>query len=138
VTEAGPRSTTLDWLGVAALALCGGLSALIEMLLVPLYLGKVIFPVTVVLAVVGNVTLPRLARRMVPTTLAAALPLLTWLLMVIGFGTVGRPEGDVILPGAPRAAELVAYALMLVGALAGVATIALTVPPPPSRSPVSR
>jgi hypothetical protein len=112
-----------DWLGVAVLAACGLLAGLLEALLVPLYIGATIFPVAVVLALVSNVVLPRLAHTLVPSTLAALLPFLAWLVVVIGFGVVARPEGDVILPGAPGSLEFVTYGVLLGGAVAGTATV---------------
>jgi len=141
----GPR----DWCGVALLVLAGLLAGLLETLLVPLYAGSVIVPVAVVLAVASNIALPTLARMLVPRTSAAALPFLAWLVVVIGFGTITRPEGDVILPGAPDGAKWVTYGMLLLGAVAGAGTllrqstpprVAPTPPPPPraQRRRVSR
>ena len=79
-------------------------------------------------ALASNVALPRLARTLVPSTLAAGLPFLSWLVVVIGFGLIARPEGDVIVPGAPAAAEYVGYGVVLGGALAGAITVATTSP----------
>jgi hypothetical protein len=119
-----------DWLGVALVALCGALAAVIEALLVPLYIGSVVAPIAAVLAVASNVALPRLARGLVPSTPAAIAPFLTWLIVMIGFGVLTRPEGDVILPGSPAGAEYVTYAVLLGGALAGTVTIVMLTPPP--------
>jgi hypothetical protein len=118
-----------SWAGVALLAACGALAGLLESLLVPLYWGSVIFPIAVVLAVVSNVVLPRLARALVPTTGAALAPFLGWLIVVVAFGVVSRPEGDVILPGAPGSLEFVTYGLLLGGALAGTVTVVWISPP---------
>lgn len=131
---AGDRSASaLDWFGVALIGACAVLAAIIAALLVPLYAGTVIVPVSVVLAVGGNVLFPVLARRLVPRTAAALVPLLAWLVAIIWFGVVTRPEGDVILPGAPRGAEVVTYLVLLGGALAGTVTVVLTTPPPATR-----
>lgn len=121
--------TGWDWAGVLLLAACGALAGLLESLLVPLYWGSVIFPVAVVLAIAGNVVMPRLARALVPTTGAALAPFLGWLVVVVGFGVVSRPEGDVILPGAPGSLEFVTYGLLLGGALAGTVTVVWISPP---------
>lgn len=134
---AEPRSW-LDWLGVVLLTACGAVSALLEALLVPLYAGTVIVPVAVVLALVGNVALPRLARQLVPTTFAALLPFLAWLVVMIGFGMITRPQGDVILPGSPQAVEFVVYGVLLGGAVAGTITVVVSSPPPATRKRVSR
>jgi hypothetical protein len=131
--EPGPGPGRADWLGVALIALCGALAAVIEALLVPLYIGSVVAPVAAVLALASNILLPRMARALVPSTLAAVAPFLTWLVVMIGFGVLTRPEGDVILPGAPAGAEYVTYVVLLGGALAGTVTIVLLTPPPVSK-----
>ena len=80
------REHQTDWLdriGVVVVALCAALAALLEALLVPFYLGSVIFPIAVVLAVASNFALPRLARALVPSTAAAAAPFLAWLVVMI-------------------------------------------------------
>jgi hypothetical protein len=120
---AGPGA--LDWLGVLVLVLCGLLSGLLDALLVPLYAGSVIVPLAVVTAVVGNVALPTLARMLVPRGGIAALPFVGWLIVVVVFGSVARPEGDVILPGAPGGAKWVSYGMLLLGTLAGAGTLLL-------------
>lgn len=128
----------LDWAGVVLVTLSGALSAFIETLLVPLYVGSVIAPVSVVLALVGNVGLPRMAHVLVPRTAVALLPFLGWLAVIVGFGVLTRPEGDVILPGSPTAAEFVTYALLGVGVIAGTATIVALAPPPAVRGSAGR
>ena len=124
-TAAGlPDETSwLDWVGVAVLTLCGALAALLESLLVPLYLGSTIFPIAIVFALASNVALPRLALSLVPRMAAALGPFIGWLIVVVGFGAIGRPEGDVILPGAPGDLSGVTYGVLLGGAFAGVATV---------------
>ena len=129
----GSAPSWLDWAGVLVIALCGVLAAFLEALLVPLYLGSVIFPVAVLFSLVSNAGLPRLSRALVPRTAAAIAPFLTWLAVMIFFGVLARPEGDVILPGAPTGAELVTYGVLLGGAIVGTVTIVQTSPPPPSR-----
>ncbi len=113
----------LDWSGVLLFCLCAALAAILEVLLVPLYAGSVIVPVSVLGAVLFNIALPRLARSLVDTTLASLLPFLTWLVVVIVLGGLPRPEGDVILPGGGGAAQWVGYGVLLGGALTGTVTI---------------
>jgi hypothetical protein len=120
-----------DWLAVALLAGCGVLAGLLETLLVPLYLGAVVFPVAVVLALATNVLLPWLARAAVPRTSAVLAPFAGWVLAVLGFGSIGRPEGDVILPGSPSSLEYVTYGVIIGGFLAGVATVVWLTSPRP-------
>ncbi len=129
--SAGGDPTWLDRVGVGVVALCAMLCALLEALLVPLYIGSVLFPIAVVLAVASNTVLPRLARAIVPSTWAAATPFLAWLLVIIGFGLVSRPEGDVILPGGSPL-QYVTYGVLLGGAAAGAMSIAASSPRPPA------
>lgn len=128
----------LEWAGVALLCVCGVLAAIIEALLVPLYAGSVVVPIAVVAALVTNVAFPRMARALVPSTTAAVLPFVAWLIVIVVFGIVARPEGDVILPGGTGAVHWVSYGVMLGGALAGTVTVIVSAPPPAPRAPVSR
>jgi hypothetical protein len=123
-----PEAGLLEWGGVAVLCLCGALAALLEALLVPLYAGSVLVPIAVVLAVASNVLLPRMARIFVPGTLPAALPFLAWLIVIVVFGVLARPEGDVILPGGSGGLQWVSYGVMLGGALAGTVAVATSTP----------
>ena len=131
MTTERERGGALPWLGVGLLALVAGLFGLLEALLVPFYAGSTPIPVAVLLAVLSNILLPRLARNLVPTTPAAAVPLLAWLAVVIGFGVLARPEGDVILPGGSL--QWITYGVVLGGALAGTVTVVLSGPPQVSR-----
>lgn len=119
----GPEINSWDWAGVVLLTLCGALAGLLESLLVPLYWGGTIFPVAIVLALVSNSVFPRMARSLVPRRSAALAPFAGWLVVVFGIGVVSRPEGDVILPGAPGTLEFVTYGVLLGGALAGTMTV---------------
>jgi len=121
--------TGWDWAGIALLTACGALAGLIEALLVPLYWGSAIFPVAILLAVGSNLLLPSLARTLVPRTFAVLAPFLGWLIVVVAFGVVSRPEGDVILPGAPGKLEFVTYGVLLGGALAGTVAVVWNSPP---------
>ncbi len=118
-------SAVWAWLGVALLCGCAVLSGVLELFLVPLYAGSVLVPIAVVAAVASNVALPRLARALVATTAATVLPFLFWLLAVIVVGLLPRPEGDVVLPGG-GALQLVAYGVLLGGALAGTVTVVMS------------
>ncbi|HKC29603.1 MAG TPA: hypothetical protein VKB75_16430 [Jatrophihabitans sp.] len=139
-----PPVTTWERVALVLVTLAGALAGLLEALLVPVYVGATIVPLAVLLAVVSNVALPRLARALVPRTAAAVAPFVAWLIVMIGFGAIGRPEGDVILPGAPGGVAAVTYGLLIVGTLAGTATVVWLAPPPQSRPqsgkqpPVSR
>lgn len=119
-------SSAWAWVGVALLCGCAVLSGLLALFLVPLYAGSVLVPVAVVVAVASNVALPRLARALMPTTVATVLPFVFWLLAVIVVGVVPRPEGDVVLPGGSGALQWVSYGVLLGGALAGTVTVVMS------------
>jgi hypothetical protein len=112
------------------------LAAALEVLLVPLYAGKTLVPVTVVLAVLINIALPLLARSIVPRGSAAFAPFAVWLLVVVIIGLFPRPEGDVILPGG-GALEWVGYGVLLGGTVAGTLTVAVSGARPVNRQPVN-
>ena len=130
------KPAALDWAGVALICAVAALAAVLEALFVPFYIDSVIAPFAVLGALVSNAVLPRMARTLVPTTLAATLPFLAWLAVIVGFGVIARPEGDVILPGAPGSVEAVVYGVLLGGALAGTVSV-VTSAPPPARRPAA-
>jgi hypothetical protein len=118
----------VGWVGLVLVGLSGILAAVVEVVLVPLYVGSVLVPVAVVISLATNVLLPVLAFRLIPRGLAAATPFVLWLLVAFAFGVVARPEGDVLLPGGSRPLEWTSYGVLLGGALAGTLTVVLLVP----------
>jgi hypothetical protein len=98
--------------------LVGGLSALIEVLLVPFYIGSVIVPIAVVLAVGLNVVLPRLAYATGGRLAFAWLPVISWVIVVGVLSVANTSRGNVVLPGYGKA-QYVAQGLLLLGVLAG-------------------
>jgi hypothetical protein len=126
---------------VVLFTVLGAMSAGLEILLVPVYIGGVIFPITLVLAVVGNVFLARGLRALVGSHGLASLPLVAWILVVFFMGFAADSKGDVLLPGYGQG-QYVALGLPLVGLLAGFVSIFLE--PRPRRvterrpSPTSR
>ena len=132
--DAAARPSVVAWLGVGLLVACALLAGLLELLLVPLYAGGVLIPVSALFAIATNVALPRLAVVLVRRTLAAVAPFIAWLVVAIGFGVLTRPEGDVVLPGGGYV-EYLAYATLLGGAVAGTVTVVMCVPPPKPRGP---
>jgi hypothetical protein len=117
-----------DWLGLVVLCAAAVLAGLLELLFVPLYLGSVLFPVSILAAVLGNALWPRLGHALVRSGAGAFLPLVAWLVPVLGLSLVGRPEGDVIVLGG-NGQELTFYAVLLLGCLSGfVSAIVVTGP----------
>jgi hypothetical protein len=114
-------------LGLLLYAVAGAGTALVETLLIPLRHGTTLLPLAVPLAIVSNVALPRLSRRLNETVWAATIPALTWIVVVVLLLSPRR-EGDVILPGSPTDLMLVSYGVLFGGILAAVLTIATTDP----------
>lgn len=110
--------------GVAVCCASAALAGLIEVLLAPFYVGSVLVPVAVVLAIASNIALPIISRTLVDSVLAAAAPVVVWVAVVLVL-SLPRPEGDVLLPGGKGGQLAVSYAMMLLGVLAGVITAAV-------------
>lgn len=78
--------------------LAAGWLALAEVFWLPLRVGGVLVPMSVLVAVVGNLLLVDQAHRLSGSRAVAVLPAVTWLVVAIG-GMVRRPEGDLVLTG---------------------------------------
>jgi hypothetical protein len=92
--------------------------AVVESFLVPLRIGSVPFPITILLAVAGNVGLAKLAGRKTGSIAGAAVPPVLWLVVIIVL-SLPRPEGDLIVPG-----NLTGLAFLFAGAVAGAFGVA--------------
>lgn len=79
--------------------------------LVPFRIGGTLVPVSVVIAVVGNVLLGRAGARVAGST-GAVVPGLLWVALTLVLSS-RRAEGDVVVPG-----DAVGLAFLLAGALA--------------------
>jgi hypothetical protein len=120
---------------LVALCGCGVLSALFEMLLVPLYAGATLLPITVLFAVGGNVVLVLLGRELVPAGAARVAPLIAWSAVVLGVLLFPRPEGDVILPGGGGGPEAVGWGVVFGGLITGIVAAVFTAPKPQRPQP---
>ena len=103
--RADPESPAVAAVGMVLCGLAALLAGLVEVVLTPLYVGRWLFPVTLLLAIVTNVALPLLARQFIDATVAATIPVVLWLLTVLVL-SLPRPEGDVLLPGGSGAQQL--------------------------------
>jgi hypothetical protein len=115
------------WAGALVLALTV-LLALWGAFLVPFRVGGTLVPVSVVIAVVGNVLVGRAAGRLAGST----GPLLTGVLW-IGMALVlssRRAEGDVVVPG-----SAVGLAFLVAGALASAVAYGAAVLRPAANGP---
>ena len=90
--------------------------ALVEVFWLPLRIGGLLVPLSVVAAVVGNLLLPGWALRLTGSRLVAALTGVAWLGVAIA-GMIRRPEGDLIITGG-GATGVVNLGFLLFGVLA--------------------
>lgn len=115
----GPAWFTPVVLGV--LAVDGVLSAIASAFLLPLRLGAVPFPISMLISGAVNAALVWAALQWTPSVRVAALPLWTWLITVLGL-TFGGPGDDLVFGGV----GVMAYAallLIVVGALPAAAVL---------------
>jgi hypothetical protein len=90
--------------------------ALVEVFWLPLRVGGLLVPLSIVAAVTANLLLPAAARRLSGSRLVALLPALVWLVVAIGAMT-RRGEGDLVITGG-GATGTVNLAFLLLGVLA--------------------
>jgi hypothetical protein len=90
--------------------------ALVEVFWLPLRIGGVLAPVSVVAAVVANLLMPRLALRLSGSRVVAGLTGVAWLVVVVA-GMIRRPEGDLLITGG-GATGVVNLGFLLCGVLA--------------------
>jgi hypothetical protein len=100
---------------LALLALDGVLSAVMAVFFLPLRIGPVPFPISAVLAGALNLLLVHTAMQWTSSPRVAALPVWTWLLVVLGC-TFGGPGGDILF-GGTGVMEYAALLLIAVGAI---------------------
>lgn len=112
------RSVAVAGWALAAVVVAGWL-ALVEVFWLPLRVGRVLVPVSLLAVVVGNLLLPALARRFSGSRLVAVLPAPVWITIALA-ATVRRPEGDLVLIGGGAAGTV-----NLVFLLVGTATAAI-------------
>lgn len=131
--DTGPRDRVVDGVSVAFLTAAALLSGLLEVtFLSQWYVGTVIIPVMILAAIAGNIALPWWGYRILQRPLGSVLPVLAWLLPVLALTMYDRPEGDLFVLGA-YGEDTAFYALLLVGAAGGFATVVLTAGRPQRR-----
>ena len=119
----GPQNPLLTMLGLLVYAFAGALTALWEILLVPLRYNTHLLWVSVPLAVATNIALPWLARMVNDTNWAGFVPVLTWTITVV-YLLGSRPEGDVLVTAVPSDLKYVAYAMFFAGVISAVTFMA--------------
>jgi hypothetical protein len=90
--------------------------ALVEVFWLPLRVGGVLVPLSVVAAVTANLLLPGFALRLSGSRLVAALTGIAWLVVVVA-AMIRRPEGDLVITGG-GGTGVVNLAFLLLGVLA--------------------
>lgn len=113
----------LGW-GLLSVAVAAWLS-IVEVLWLPLRAGRVLIPVSVVAAVVGNLVLVFLAHRISRSRVVAALPAVVWLVIALA-ASQRRPEGDLLLIGG-GATGAVNLAFLLLGVISAAFAVARVV-----------
>ena len=95
--------------------------ALVEVFWLPLRVGGLLVPVSVLAAVAGNLLLVEEVFRCSGSRSVALLPALTWGVVAVG-ATVRRPEGDLVLVG-NGALGAVGMAFLLCGVVAAAIAV---------------
>ena len=117
----GPRPMALRVVGGLLVAVAAVGLSVMESFLVPLRAGTVPLPLSVLLAVLGNVLLCRLGGRWTESTVGAAVPAVLWLVTVVVL-SLPRPEGDLVVPG-----TLMGLVFLFAGAVAGAYGVASSI-----------
>lgn len=115
----GRRASPVVW-GAVFVVLSAWL-ALVEVFWLPLRIGLVPVPVSVLAAVGGNLLLVGGAHRLSGSRVVAVLPAVVWLTVAVA-ASIRRPEGDLILTGG-GVAGVVNLAFLLLGVLAAAVAV---------------
>ena len=124
-------ATGVDWVSFVLICAIAVFSALLELMLIPLYIGSIIIPISVVGAIASNVVLPWWGHRTIGRGLGAVLPVVCWLIVILGLSVVTRPEGDIFVSAAFNQ-NWVYYGVILLGAVAGFTTVLRATNPAPA------
>ena len=92
-----PRALSLAAWSVLGVVGAGWL-AVVEVMWLPLRVGGLLLPVSVVAAVAGNLLLVDLMLRWSGSRVVAVLPALVWLVVAVA-AMIRRPEGDLVMTG---------------------------------------
>ncbi|MCZ2804255.1 hypothetical protein O2W18_03995 [Modestobacter sp. VKM Ac-2983] len=106
--------------------------ALVEVFWLPWRVGGVPVPISLLVAVVGNLLLVDAARRLSGSRLVAVLPAVVWLVIALA-GAMRRPEGDLLLPGGNAVTEAITLGFLLVGVVAAAFAVGRALGAPPVR-----
>jgi hypothetical protein len=116
---AGNTGERVGW-AVVVVAVAAWL-ALVEVFWLPLRVGGVLVPASVLAAVAGNLLLVGAALRLTGSRLVAVLPAVAWLVVVVA-AMMRRPEGDLVIIGR-GALGVIGLAFLLLGAVAAAVAV---------------
>jgi hypothetical protein len=102
--------------------------AVVEVLWLPLRIGGFPVPLSIPVAMAVNLLLVTWTHRLTGSRVAAVLPALMWLVVVLPAGQQ-RPEGDVLLAGGPRGLAFLLFGVL--GASLAVGRVVGTPRPAP-------
>ncbi|SDX79601.1 hypothetical protein SAMN05661080_01242 [Modestobacter sp. DSM 44400] len=110
--------------------------AVVEVMWLPLRVGGVAVPLSVVGAIAGNLLLVAAARWLSGSRAVAVLPAVVWLVVAVA-GAMRRPEGDLLITGGDGATQAVNLAFLLLGVVAAAFAVGRVLGEPGRRT-VSR
>ena len=111
-----------EWLGWGLIvAVVAGWLALVEVFWLPLRVGGLLVPLSLVAAVVGNLLLPAAALRFSGSRLVAVLPAVAWLVVAVA-AMIRRPEGDLVMTGG-GATGVLNLAFLMLGVVAAAFSV---------------
>lgn len=114
----------VDWLLVVLVTLLAGWAGVVALAYLPLYIGAVPFPVSVLLAVGAMILAPWACFRLTGSLIAALLPVLVWFGVSVWIVLTRNP----IMPALPLTVVAGQWRVMLLlglGSLAAAASIGL-------------
>jgi hypothetical protein len=116
-----PRALQLIGWAVLGVVLATWL-AVVEVMWLPLRVGGLLVPVSVVAAIAGNLLLVDVVLRRTRSRAIAVLPAVAWAAVALA-ATMRRPEGDLLIVGT-GGLGVVGLAFLLLGAVAAVLAVA--------------
>jgi hypothetical protein len=113
--------------------------ALVEVFWLPLRAGTVLVPVSVVVAVIGNVVVVEGVHRLSGSRTVAVLPAVTWLVVAVA-ASFRRPEGDLVVLSDNQDLGVLGLVFLLCGLVAAAVAVGrvLARPAHPDGDAVSR
>jgi hypothetical protein len=122
VADSLPESVAARRVGTAFLGAASLLLGVLEVFLVPQRWGTALVPISIVLAIVGNVVLVRLARRGLNSGGAGVTVLGCWFAPIVLLPMLPRSEGDVLIPGGGTE-QWIYLGTLLCGIVAGLVSL---------------